>query len=261
MSILKAGIWWPAAVGTEVVVVALECCVCVQVAPGCTTRVRRSQQTPWLPSPTRWGRTSPLPRRLVTSLSFSLCSGGSPFQYWHRSWQSQFLWSFSPCVVEVNWQQRRLAALPVFHHCFTSYCCSMTMWCVCVVQHALRLIAFRQVHKVLGMDPLPPPRFQQRRFGNPRKRRHTNSGEGQDEGGWTGLWSSQSAQWGGLLVIVLESWKNSIQVCLYGGIKSSFTHENPLVFFFYLGGPRKFIYHDQRSNLFCENICMHVIVL
>ncbi|KAK7484494.1 hypothetical protein BaRGS_00024250 [Batillaria attramentaria] len=50
-------------------------------------------------------------------------------------------------------------------------------------QHALRLLAFRQVHKVLGMDPLPPPRFQQRRFGNPRKRRHTNSGEGLEDGG------------------------------------------------------------------------------
>uniref|UniRef100_A0A8C8Y2U5 DZF domain-containing protein n=1 Tax=Panthera leo TaxID=9689 RepID=A0A8C8Y2U5_PANLE len=25
-------------------------------------------------------------------------------------------------------------------------------------QHALRLLAFRQIHKILGMDPLPPPR-------------------------------------------------------------------------------------------------------
>jgi len=50
-------------------------------------------------------------------------------------------------------------------------------------QHALRLIAFRQIHKVLGMDPLPMPRFQRQRF-NPRKRRRTNSaGEGGDEGG------------------------------------------------------------------------------
>ncbi|XP_023932423.1 zinc finger RNA-binding protein [Lingula anatina] len=46
-------------------------------------------------------------------------------------------------------------------------------------QHALRLIAFRQIHKVLGMDQLPAPRFQRRPFGN-RKRRRTNStGEGE----------------------------------------------------------------------------------
>ena len=41
-------------------------------------------------------------------------------------------------------------------------------------QHALRLIAFRQIHKVLGMDPLPAGRFAAKRFNN-RKRRHTNS--------------------------------------------------------------------------------------
>ncbi|KAK2164091.1 hypothetical protein NP493_1432g00005 [Ridgeia piscesae] len=47
-------------------------------------------------------------------------------------------------------------------------------------QHALRLIAFRQIHKVLGMDPLPAPRFQPgKRFQNPRKRRLSNgAGEG-----------------------------------------------------------------------------------
>ncbi|KAK5609257.1 hypothetical protein CRENBAI_013652 [Crenichthys baileyi] len=41
-------------------------------------------------------------------------------------------------------------------------------------QFALRLLAFRQVHKVLGMDPLPQmnPRFNVR---NSRKRRHDNS--------------------------------------------------------------------------------------
>ncbi|XP_055871518.1 zinc finger RNA-binding protein-like isoform X5 [Biomphalaria glabrata] len=43
-----------------------------------------------------------------------------------------------------------------------------------LAQHALRLIAFRQIHKVLGMDPLPAPRFPTKRFSN-RKRRHTNS--------------------------------------------------------------------------------------
>ncbi|KAG8181856.1 hypothetical protein JTE90_004002 [Oedothorax gibbosus] len=40
-------------------------------------------------------------------------------------------------------------------------------------QHALRLIAFRQIHKVLGMDPLPPPKFTRGAF--PRKRRRDNS--------------------------------------------------------------------------------------
>ncbi|XP_069682507.1 zinc finger RNA-binding protein isoform X6 [Periplaneta americana] len=45
-------------------------------------------------------------------------------------------------------------------------------------QHALRLIAFRQIHKVLGMDPLPPPKFS-RRF-NRKRRRDNSSGEGND---------------------------------------------------------------------------------
>ncbi|XP_056642974.1 zinc finger RNA-binding protein-like isoform X4 [Diorhabda carinulata] len=39
----------------------------------------------------------------------------------------------------------------------------------CSAQHALRLIAFRQIHKVLGMEPLPPPNTFKDRFG--RKRR------------------------------------------------------------------------------------------
>lgn len=41
-------------------------------------------------------------------------------------------------------------------------------------QFALRLLAFRQIHKVLGMDPLPQmnPRFNVR---NSRKRRRDNS--------------------------------------------------------------------------------------
>ncbi|XP_035825593.1 zinc finger RNA-binding protein [Aplysia californica] len=43
-----------------------------------------------------------------------------------------------------------------------------------LAQHALRLIAFRQIHKVMGMDPLPAPRFSAKRFNN-RKRRHTSS--------------------------------------------------------------------------------------
>ncbi|KAK6644082.1 hypothetical protein RUM43_000347 [Polyplax serrata] len=41
-------------------------------------------------------------------------------------------------------------------------------------QHALRLISFRQIHKVLGMDALPPPKFYRNRF--LRKRRREGSG-------------------------------------------------------------------------------------
>ncbi|XP_076465037.1 zinc finger RNA-binding protein-like isoform X2 [Babylonia areolata] len=52
---------------------------------------------------------------------------------------------------------------------------------VASAQHALRLLAFRQIHKVLGMEMLPPPRFNRQRFNNPRKRRHTGSGDGSDE--------------------------------------------------------------------------------
>lgn len=46
--------------------------------------------------------------------------------------------------------------------------------CSSVPQFALRLLAFRQIHKVLGMDPLPQmnPRFSVR---NSRKRRRDNS--------------------------------------------------------------------------------------
>lgn len=43
-------------------------------------------------------------------------------------------------------------------------------------QHALRLIAFRQVHKVLGMECLPPPKH---RMGG-RKRRISSAGEASD---------------------------------------------------------------------------------
>jgi len=51
-------------------------------------------------------------------------------------------------------------------------------------QHALRLIAFRQIHKVLGMEPLPQPKFARGKNANPRKRRRTNSqGEGGEEDG------------------------------------------------------------------------------
>ncbi|XP_023235215.1 zinc finger RNA-binding protein-like isoform X1 [Centruroides sculpturatus] len=52
-------------------------------------------------------------------------------------------------------------------------------------QHALRLIAFRQIHKVLGMDALPPPKYPRSQF--PRKRRRDNSsGEGNDSEGADG---------------------------------------------------------------------------
>lgn len=48
---------------------------------------------------------------------------------------------------------------------------------VASAQHALRLLAFRQIHKVLGMEPLPAPRFNRQRFNNPRKRRLTESAD------------------------------------------------------------------------------------
>ncbi|XP_065351747.1 zinc finger RNA-binding protein isoform X3 [Cloeon dipterum] len=49
-------------------------------------------------------------------------------------------------------------------------------------QQALRLLAFRQIHKVLGMEPLPPPKFQRGRF-NRKRRRDNSSGEGNDSEG------------------------------------------------------------------------------
>ncbi|CAB0006927.1 unnamed protein product [Nesidiocoris tenuis] len=55
------------------------------------------------------------------------------------------------------------------------------------VQHALRLMAFRQIHKVLGMAPIPPPRGALNRHNNQRfnrKRRRDNStGENNDSEG------------------------------------------------------------------------------
>lgn len=65
------------------------------------------------------------------------------------------------------------------------------------IQFALRLLAFRQIHKVLGMDLLPQinPRFNIR---NSRKRRRDNSdgtdsfeGEGKkDKKDFDGFWAS-----------------------------------------------------------------------
>ncbi|KAF6210397.1 hypothetical protein GE061_013501 [Apolygus lucorum] len=51
-------------------------------------------------------------------------------------------------------------------------------------QHALRLMAFRQIHKVLGMAPIPPPRgslnrHNMQRF-NRKRRRDTSAGENND---------------------------------------------------------------------------------
>lgn len=48
-------------------------------------------------------------------------------------------------------------------------------------QHALRLTAFRQLHKVLGVDPLPPaPKFRRNRGGRSFKRRREDSGQGEE---------------------------------------------------------------------------------
>ncbi|XP_059479660.1 zinc finger RNA-binding protein isoform X4 [Neocloeon triangulifer] len=49
-------------------------------------------------------------------------------------------------------------------------------------QHALRLLAFRRIHEVLGMEQLPPPKFQRGRF-NRKRRRDNSSGEGNDSEG------------------------------------------------------------------------------
>ncbi|XP_078049629.1 zinc-finger protein 72D isoform X2 [Augochlora pura] len=46
-------------------------------------------------------------------------------------------------------------------------------------QHALRLVAFRQIHKVLGMEQLPPPKYSKGRFARKRRRDNSN-GEGTD---------------------------------------------------------------------------------
>jgi len=51
----------------------------------------------------------------------------------------------------------------------------------CYAQQALRQVAFRQIHKVLGMEPLP--RFQKRQMQNNRKRRRDNSEIGDGEEG------------------------------------------------------------------------------
>lgn len=52
--------------------------------------------------------------------------------------------------------------------------------CFLSLQHALRLLAFRQIHKVLGMESLPVSKASARN----RKRRRdvSESGEGEGEG-------------------------------------------------------------------------------
>lgn len=59
--------------------------------------------------------------------------------------------------------------------------CTLTFELFLVEQHALRLTAFRQLHKVLGIDPLPAgPKFRRNRGGRSFKRRREDSG--QEEG-------------------------------------------------------------------------------
>ena len=51
-------------------------------------------------------------------------------------------------------------------------------------QHALRLIAFRQIHKVLGIEALPPPKFGRGRFARKRRREdgdNTEAGEANEK--------------------------------------------------------------------------------
>jgi zinc finger RNA-binding protein len=56
-------------------------------------------------------------------------------------------------------------------------------------QHALRLLAFRQIHKVLGMAQIPPPRHVVNRHGiqrfNRKRRRDHSAGETNDSEGKT----------------------------------------------------------------------------
>lgn len=59
--------------------------------------------------------------------------------------------------------------------------CMLTFDLLLIEQHALRLTAFRQLHKVLGIDPLPAgPKFRRNRGGRSFKRRREDSG--QEEG-------------------------------------------------------------------------------
>ncbi|XP_020827021.1 zinc finger RNA-binding protein 2 isoform X2 [Phascolarctos cinereus] len=48
-------------------------------------------------------------------------------------------------------------------------------------QHALRMLAFRQIHKVLGMDPLPPPKSRVGSRNKKRRRDFSEAVEGESE--------------------------------------------------------------------------------
>uniref|UniRef100_A0A1B6DDM7 DZF domain-containing protein n=2 Tax=Clastoptera arizonana TaxID=38151 RepID=A0A1B6DDM7_9HEMI len=53
-------------------------------------------------------------------------------------------------------------------------------------QHALRLMAFRQIHKVLGMEMLPAPKYNRNshhRFGRKRRRDNSNCESNDSEAG------------------------------------------------------------------------------
>lgn len=64
---------------------------------------------------------------------------------------------------------------------FMLHFCMLTFDLFLIEQHALRLTAFRQLHKVLGIDPLPAgPKFRRNRGGRSFKRRREDSG--QEEG-------------------------------------------------------------------------------
>ncbi|EMP36171.1 Zinc finger RNA-binding protein 2 [Chelonia mydas] len=49
-------------------------------------------------------------------------------------------------------------------------------------QHALRMLAFRQIHKVLGMDPLPPPKNRLNARNRKRRRDTSETAEGEGDG-------------------------------------------------------------------------------
>lgn len=52
--------------------------------------------------------------------------------------------------------------------------------CFLLLQHALRLLAFRQIHKVLGMESLPASKASARN--RKRRRDGSDTGEGEGEG-------------------------------------------------------------------------------
>ncbi|XP_022250581.1 zinc finger RNA-binding protein-like [Limulus polyphemus] len=85
-------------------------------------------------------------------------------------------------------------------------------------QQALRLMVFRQVHKVLGMDPLPLPKFVRGRFN--RKRRHNSTGEESKQEGVEGKKVKKT-----VTKYSLKRWQKQ----LYKNEKMKFIHEIVLV--------------------------------